>query len=38
MDWDNFLIDGDEAALDELAAEEFFLSEFGDEIEIPDCE
>lgn len=37
MDWDDFLVDDDEATLDELAAEEFFLSEFGEDIEIPDC-
>lgn len=38
MDWDNFLVDFDEATLDELAAEEFFLSEFGEDIEISDCD
>lgn len=38
MDWDEFLVDTDEAALDELAAEEFFLTEFGEDIEIPDCD
>lgn len=38
MDWDDFLVDADDATIDELAAEEFFLSEFGEVIERPDCD
>ena len=38
MDWDEFLVDFDEATLDELAAEEFFLTEFGEQTELPDCD
>lgn len=36
MDWDEFLIDCDDATLDELEAADFFLSEFGGDIERPD--
>jgi hypothetical protein len=38
MDWDDFLVDCDEATLDELAAEDFFLSEFGEDIDRADCD
>lgn len=38
MDWDDFLIDCDEATLAEMEAEEFFLTEFGEDIEWLDCD
>lgn len=38
MDWDEFLVDCDEAILDELAAEAYFLTAFGEEIELSDLD
>lgn len=38
MDWDEFLIDCDDAKLDEFAAWDFFLKEFGEEPELSDCD
>ena len=38
MDWDEFLVDYDEAILDEWEAEAYFLSEFGEQAGLSDCD
>lgn len=38
MDLDDFLIDYDETMLDEWECEAYFLTEFGEEIELSDCD
>lgn len=38
MDMDDFLIDYDETMLDEWEAEASFLTEFGEEIDLSDCD